>query len=123
MSDIKEAHEKAHEAVRLILESEFFRENFYNVRESDADAMAERLLKTTYDSLEASGFVIVAEATENNKATTVSMKLAGGAVAKAGRLDSMESWSAFADRIYRAMQSHAARPRLTDGGTSSDVEG
>ncbi|MFA7308424.1 MAG: hypothetical protein WC026_17340 [Hyphomicrobium sp.] len=58
MTDIKEAHEKAHEAVRLILESEFFRENFYNVRESDADAMAERLLKTTYASLEASGFVI-----------------------------------------------------------------
>ena len=100
MTDIKEAHEKARDFVKSILESEFFRENFYNIRESEADAMAERLLKTAYASLEASGFVVVpVEATERM------CRAARGA----GIFDPRVSSFTYKDMLN-------ARPRLTDDG-------
>ena len=96
MSDIKEAHEKARGAARDAGQLYF-------------PEVLEAMLSAYLASLETSGFVIApVEATEE-------MLRDGGANAggkgKASR----------ALNIYMAML--ASRPRLTDGGTSSDVEG
>ena len=55
---LADAYEAARTRISHELQNAFFRENFYNMRESEANEMADTLLKVALLSLDSNGFVV-----------------------------------------------------------------